>query len=392
MNTDGAYYYYNNQSFLTRESAFEAMLINKDYNSSLEFHFYENVFRNLEWTINPNVSIDTLYKMRAQQLRDKYKYLILAFSGGSDSTQILKTCLKHNIFIDEVQITHHSSLINKVDRNLMMTDSELSQFLEYDYAVKPLLKYISEKSPNTKITSLDASDFTVEQYQKQKFKHINSDDDVPNNTQKLYSFMPKTTLYYLNYYNMRINNPPSESCLIRGFEKPIINVTEDRSLVFLFNDMILHSFSKKIFDNFAIENFYWSPDAPLIPIKQAHLIKEFMEINKILYALVYDSVRKIQKHQDDRSYSPAIMIERAYSKIIYPDFDSKTFAAFKPIKIPPEFKLLKELSITHHTQEFLKELGQEKENKFSKINNKKQFRSILFTKPYYIGKINPRWN
>jgi hypothetical protein len=280
MIIDNAYYFYNQKIYQTREQAFDDMLLSKDYNGVLEFHFHENVFRKFDWSTEPEVSIDTLYKLRAQQLRSKYKYLILAFSGGSDSTQTLQTCLKNNIFIDEIQITHHRSLIAKLDQFAMIKDNELSQFLEYDYAVEPMLKKVKELSPNTKITSLDAGEFTYDQYVNQKFKHINSDDDVPNNTQKLYSFMPKTTLYYLNYYNMRIKNPPPDSCLIRGFEKPVVIVHDNQEVVFMFNDMILHSFHKKIFDNFTIENFYWSKDAPLIPIKQSHMIKSALENNK----------------------------------------------------------------------------------------------------------------
>ena len=41
-------------------------------------------------------------KERALQLKDELGEIILAFSGGSDSTLILNTFLKHNIPIDEV--------------------------------------------------------------------------------------------------------------------------------------------------------------------------------------------------------------------------------------------------------------------------------------------------
>jgi hypothetical protein len=53
---------------------------------------------------NPNINLNLLdlYKERAQQLRDSYDYLILAYSGGSDSDNMLKTFLYNNIKIDEI--------------------------------------------------------------------------------------------------------------------------------------------------------------------------------------------------------------------------------------------------------------------------------------------------
>ena len=57
---------------------------------------------NIDWTFEPLESWDTLCKERALQLKDELGKIILAFSGGSDSTLILNTFLKHNIPIDEV--------------------------------------------------------------------------------------------------------------------------------------------------------------------------------------------------------------------------------------------------------------------------------------------------
>jgi len=47
-------------------------------------------------------SLDFLYALRARQLREKYDYLVLYFSGGADSTNILKTFIDNNIFLDEI--------------------------------------------------------------------------------------------------------------------------------------------------------------------------------------------------------------------------------------------------------------------------------------------------
>ena len=61
-----------------------------------------NWVSNIDWTFEPLESWDSLCKERALQLKDELGEIILAFSGGSDSTLILNTFLKHNIPIDEV--------------------------------------------------------------------------------------------------------------------------------------------------------------------------------------------------------------------------------------------------------------------------------------------------
>ena len=47
---------------------------------------------NIDWTFEPPQSWDTLCKERALQLKDELGEIILAFSGGSDSTLILNIC------------------------------------------------------------------------------------------------------------------------------------------------------------------------------------------------------------------------------------------------------------------------------------------------------------
>ena len=56
----------------------------------------------IDWSLEPLDSWENMCRERALQLKDELGEIILAFSGGSDSTLILNTFLKHNIPIDEV--------------------------------------------------------------------------------------------------------------------------------------------------------------------------------------------------------------------------------------------------------------------------------------------------
>ena len=59
-----------------------------------------------EWNSQINVisrkDIDELYRQRAHQLRDKYDYVVLWFSGGADSNNVLNSFIDNDIKIDEV--------------------------------------------------------------------------------------------------------------------------------------------------------------------------------------------------------------------------------------------------------------------------------------------------
>ena len=92
------YYLYNDKMYFTRTDAFDDMILNNDCAGTLRFYYNDHVFTQLNWEIEPNIDISILYKIRAQQIRDKYKYLVLCYSGGHDSTEILWTFLNNKIF------------------------------------------------------------------------------------------------------------------------------------------------------------------------------------------------------------------------------------------------------------------------------------------------------
>jgi hypothetical protein len=59
--------------------------------------WYHDTFKNFNKDLLGKIPLKTLYKERAQQLRDNYDELILYYSGGSDSHNILHTFLQNNI-------------------------------------------------------------------------------------------------------------------------------------------------------------------------------------------------------------------------------------------------------------------------------------------------------
>ena len=118
------------------------MLLNKDYFGEVSFYYNDHVFDKFDWGIPVDISLDRLYTFRAQQLRDKYKKLILSFSGGTDSIQVLNTFLKNRIHLDEIVVAHHTELLKNVDlisaehARFVQRLNRLANGLEADYALQ----------------------------------------------------------------------------------------------------------------------------------------------------------------------------------------------------------------------------------------------------------------
>lgn len=111
-----------------------------------------SAFDTVTWK-EPTESFKELCKQRAQQLRASYDYIILSFSGGSDSTTVLNAFLDNNIHIDEIlmvtyDIPHapcvngdkaHSDLIAKnytgIINKVTIQYSDIVNYLKNDKAL-----------------------------------------------------------------------------------------------------------------------------------------------------------------------------------------------------------------------------------------------------------------
>ena len=124
-------------------------LFNKKFNALLEasvthqpvmWNFNQAVFAKQAQMPRIGVPILELYKQRALQLRDKYDYLILAYSGGADSDNILKVFQQNNIYLDEVWCDWPSSLVEK--SNYVISNGSVWSNLPWMSLQSLTLKYL----------------------------------------------------------------------------------------------------------------------------------------------------------------------------------------------------------------------------------------------------------
>ena len=86
-------YTVDNQEFLFKKDAFDYA---KHDQSKIKYSMLGIQELDISQDPFPNLSILDLYRIRAQEIRDSYDYLVLNLSGGPDSMNILNVFVKNN--------------------------------------------------------------------------------------------------------------------------------------------------------------------------------------------------------------------------------------------------------------------------------------------------------
>ena len=383
------YYLYNGHYVSDRETLLDLMLTNEDYDPKLNlYHYNDEVFSAVDWKTEPSMSLNQMYVERAKQLRDQYDYLILAFSGGSDSNEILEIFLQNNIFIDEIQTVHYESLLNRLDDSFIKSHDTLGVLYEYRGSVLPKLKRIKKLSPNTKINSMDLSDYAYDQIVGRKFDYMGMNHN-PTNGMSLIKPL-RIYNYYMHKHN-NLNAPKKKTAFIRGFEKPWLFVDENGVLMFRFSDIPMHGVGRirsgDVNDIYTLEDFFWTPNYPHIPVKQSHVIKNILLKHPNLYQLFMDNVAR--RGLTEFNQEAPNILDRLYAKMIYYHTDSIQFIAPKP-KQNPELFLINHLQ-NEESKAYYSQMIEEKKNfylnKYRNIKAQNLLKRHWVTKSYVVGSL-----
>ncbi len=97
-------------------SKIQALFAAQSSKQPIRYNCNDALFSQHRWDIEPVETLETLYAQRAEQIRNSYDYLILHFSGGTDSANIMETFIRNNIHLDEVCIRGSISQAAKKNR------------------------------------------------------------------------------------------------------------------------------------------------------------------------------------------------------------------------------------------------------------------------------------
>jgi hypothetical protein len=258
----------NNNNFYNKIDAF--IYASKNNNFKIDFHYHDDAWNSYNRNLIGSLDLKNLYKTRAQQIREKYDYLILNYSGGADSHNVLLSFLNNNIKLDAVYIkwpiraseAHQDSFDN----------SPMNLLSEWNLTITKRLKWLENNFPEVKIIIDDWS---------QNIK-LNEFVDAEN----LYQYMH---LYSLGDLSRIATRSKIEKELIDknktvgsiwGIDKPEVSLDQNDNLYFSFRDYPISVAQPLNLNVEGTELFYWSPEFPEIIFEQSQKILNFLRNNK----------------------------------------------------------------------------------------------------------------
>lgn len=257
-------------------SKYEAWKIAQNKNlpaSDIKFIFNDNKMEELDWQKEPEESLQELYKRRAQQLRDKFDYVVLLYSGGIDSHVILNTFVKNNIKLDEVVIAGNKKYLPET--------AKINQ--EVVKMAIPYVQSLNLEDKGTRVTYVDFGQLQLDQF---------LDDNYYEKFQYFYNGpLPSWYLALRSHFfklkiehHVELSKEGKTICYMWGYDKP--NLFEiDGKWCFKFTDSVSEYSVRPyvnrkvlggVLKNFYDEPFFVTPDMPEITIKQCHLLVDMI--------------------------------------------------------------------------------------------------------------------
>jgi hypothetical protein len=291
-------------------------------NLPVRWIFNDEVYAKQKWSERLGIPLSYLYGQRAQQLRDRYQYLILCWSGGGDSTTVLDSFLSNNIRLDEIVVIW--PVTQSQGKYVPTKDIRATNMLsEWDLVIKPRLEQLHRSHPSIRITiadvlsdmkSVEFCDDTVQIAEKHNFATI-------QRFRSLDAVIEQRQTHYKNIATIMGVGPVEVAIL-------------DEYLAVWFQDGPANPGSKTDITARGwlrnIEYFYWTPDMPEIVREQAHNIADHLDLYPIdrqkIMTMTLDRSGTLQIVRDpDRE-----QVRRLRKKIIYPQYDQTTFQTLKP--------------------------------------------------------------
>ena len=203
---------------------------------------FDDSILSFDFSVEPPQTLSQLIDERCYQLRDKYSYIKLWFSGGTDSTTVLNGFLQNNIYIDEI-IVYSQSLTDDFNH---IGNYELNEF------TLPYLKNLSKHLTKTKFTHYLVG---YRDYLK---------------------FLDDTWLEKKNDLDIRTMFSPrlrgSNFCNIYADLYPRISNIQNK-----YYDIQYDTDNVSQYQHKNVELFYTSSDLPSLHAKQCHIVKNYLK-------------------------------------------------------------------------------------------------------------------
>ena len=317
------YYSVNGKNFYNK---IQAYLEQKNSKQPVEYIFNDHIYECYDWTQEPEpwTGLLEFYRRRAQQIRDKYDYVVLLCSGGPDSTNMFEAFANNNIRIDHV--------VNFNSYTQTQRTEDTANNADYVFNFKPHIEEYIKNTKNliTKITVLDEIELT----KKYLVDYKNIDYEVAyglltNITGFMYcggwiKYVPEIWDRIVRGENL---------CIVIGSDKPWLTVVDGKYAVQFVDlgnqiDWAVRFDSDPAYRGLDItESFYQSRDDVNLRIKQAHILKNYMSNNPESGKYMSDEFRRKQTrkrpsyHCENKDHPGSTLRYAEFHKTIYPNWN-----------------------------------------------------------------------
>jgi hypothetical protein len=282
------------------------------------WNYHDEAFGKVTWHIEPTESLEQLYAERAQQIRSKYDYLMLSYSGGIDSHTTAESFFKNDIWLDELM--NRSATESYLDNDSL---DPINMGKEAVLAAKPQIEKLRQYQPNLKATFLTWGEDLAKLW---KQSQIHVDD---------YNFFSAHMIgkKFLHRFFPEVERSHKPG-LIYAIDKPVIFLIDGEYYMTFVDERvmphIMNETDADVNSPFECVPFFWHPDAERILRKQAHVIVRWFESNpkyKDLLTFPHRSNRAgpstYYRNQSD-AYSKIV------GRLVYPSYSPDLWQTLKP--------------------------------------------------------------
>jgi hypothetical protein len=298
-------------------SKLEAIELHARTGNHPEWVFNEAVFDSYNWQVEPQENLQTLYRQRAEQIRKKYDYLVLMYSGGADSSNILDTFVNNNIKLDECA-------------SFWALDADKDKDSHFSTEVAQVAIPRMRSLPNIQHRLLDLSEIMNQVYTNNDVKfdwiYFMNTYFSPNN------YVRSHLRRLVPAYKALIDSGKSV-CFIWGAEKPRVHQVDGKYCV-RFQDLVDNVVSPWQQQNPVAgeydELFYWSPDFVTGLIKQSHHIMRYLKQAPIDNVNFSSTNQRYNYGSTVRDGQTWYLTADGINQLLYSTWDIKTISVGKP--------------------------------------------------------------
>ena len=277
------------------DSKIEAVEHSNKNKVQLNFYYYDHIYEKLDWTIEPPHSLDYYYLEQAKRIRDAYDYVILCYSGGYDSTNILETFHFNNIKLDKIVS------VGAFDQDTIKLSDE-NHNGEIYHNVIPYVKQLGLGD------ILQVIDYTKLFDNTKNFSILNQNQNWIDLCGAWFS-QHNWFWYDIEKFVVPEEYKNKKVAIIFGKDKPTLFFSQNGATLpdgkielnaFCFRDTPVLSYAsteykRKLHGNIKRIDFYWDPEFPNILLKQLHVLYRY---HKITYEHSYKKEEGVQKLGD----------------------------------------------------------------------------------------------